>query len=85
METVINAGFYHDVRRASVFLFLTVPYQSPAYVSNTQLVSRWDNAMNIMDAAVAMSDPDLRASLDSQVEQQTQKDIAKRKKQEQRK
>jgi hypothetical protein len=38
-----------------------------------------------MDAAIAMSDQDLRASLDSQVEQQTQKDIAKRKKQEQRK
>lgn len=44
-------------------------------ISNWQLVSRWDNAMNIMDAAVAMFDPKLRKDLDEAVERQTRKDI----------
>ena len=36
-------------------------------LSNNQLVSRWDNVMNIMDAAIAIFDPDpeLRKSLES--------------------
>ena len=56
-------------------------------LSNIQLVSRWDNVMNIMDAAIAIFDPDpeLRKSLDRQVKEQTQKDIAKRKKMEEQK
>ncbi len=49
-------------------------------LSNNQLVSRWDNVMNIMDAAIAIFDPTLRNSLDEQVGKQTQKDIDKRRK-----
>lgn len=51
-------------------------------LSNNQLVSRWDNLMNIMDAAIAIFDPTLRSSLDEQVGKQTQKDIDKRRKME---
>jgi hypothetical protein len=47
-------------------------------LSNNQLVSRWDNVMNIMDAAIAIFDPTLREALDERVRKQTQKDVAKR-------
>jgi hypothetical protein len=49
-------------------------------LSNNQLVSRWDNVMNIMDAAIAIFDPTLRKSLDKQVGEQTHKDIVARRK-----
>jgi hypothetical protein len=43
-------------------------------LSNNQLVSRWDNVVNIMDAAIATFDLTLRRSLDEQVGKQIHKD-----------
>jgi hypothetical protein len=50
-------------------------------LSNNQLVSRWDNAMNIMSAALATFDPTLRTSHDKIVGKQTHKDAIKKKEQ----
>ena len=47
-------------------------------LSNWQLLSRWDNAMNIMDAAEAIFDPTLRGTLDEIVDKQSKKDAAKK-------
>jgi hypothetical protein len=39
-------------------------------LSNNQLVSRWDNVLNIMDAAIAIFDPTLKESLDERIRKQ---------------
>ena len=47
-------------------------------LSTWQLLSRWDNAMNIIEAAVAIFDPAIRGDLDKIVDGQSKKDATKK-------
>jgi hypothetical protein len=73
---------YKKLREAFALRNQVVHEMHQVELSNNQLVSRWDNAMNIMDAAIAVFDPTLRERLDEAVIEQTRKDISKRKKKE---
>jgi hypothetical protein len=73
---------YKKLKEAFELRHQVVHEMKQVELSNWQLVCRWDNAMNIMDAAGAMFIPEIRQSLDEAVERQTKKEIHRGKREE---